>query len=210
VSWRLVYDIRGAQAADFTPFIYAGLAILALALVFHLWARRKGARSGTARILAGLAFVVGGLGYGVNRWDQDRLATRLEEGSVLRVEGPASGHQLWREDVTDIRRDIGRRYNHWETVMVGGVRFTWAPGAQEPAFTNALTPPLDFPDGTPLRITYVEDVADEAHQRRILRLEAGDAPAEARPPTEAGLPGAPFPSVAPGGQLPPTLPQAKP
>lgn len=197
MNWRLVYDIRGPQAADFTPYIYAGLAILALALVFHLWARRKGERSGTARILAAMAFVVGGLGYGINRWDQDRLTARLEEGRVLRVEGPASGHQSWREDITDTRRDIGRRYKHWETVIVDGVRFTWAPGAQEPAFTNALTPPLAFPDGTPLRITYVEDVAGEAHQRRILRLEMGDAPAEADPPLATGLPGAPFPSIAP-------------
>lgn len=189
MNWRLVYDIRNAEAADFTPFIYAGLAILAVALVFHLRARSKGGRSDTARILVGLAFLVGALGYGVNTWDQSRLAARLEEGSVLRVEGPVAGHQVWREDITDTRRDIGRRYNRWETIVVTDVRFTWAPGAQAPAFTNALTPPLDFADGTPLRIAYVEDAPDEAHQRRIVRLEVGEAPADALP----GAP-APFPS----------------
>ena len=196
MNWRLVYDVRNMGAADFIPFIYAGLAILALALVFHLWARRKGERSGTARILAGMGFLVGVLGYGINTWDQRRLAAHLEEGSVLRVEGPVTDHQIWREDVTDIRRDIGRRYNRWETIIVLGVRFTWTPGAQEPAFTNAMTPPLDFMDGTPLRIAYVEDVPDDAHQRRIVRLEVGEGS------TEGPLPNAPFHSVAPGGRLP--------
>lgn len=199
MNWRQVYAVGGA---DFTPFIYAGLAFLALALGFHLWARRRGERSGTARVLIIVGVVVGGLGYGVNQWDQDRLTVRLAEGSVLQVEGPVAEHQIWKEDVTDTRRDIGRRYNHWETVIVAGVRFTWTPGAQSPSFSNALSPPLALEDGTLLRITYVEDVAGEAHQRRILRLELGEGPPAALPPAAPGLPPAPFPSVAPGGRLP--------
>jgi hypothetical protein len=200
MNWHTVYDIGSAGNGDFTHFLLAGGAFLVLALVFHLVARRRGQRSTTAKILLAFGLIVGGLGYGVNTWDHNRLAGKLAAVEVLQVEGPVSEHQRWRQDITR-PRDSSRKYQNWETMIVGGVRFTWAPGADEPAFTNAQEPPLAIADGLPLRVSYVEDIADQAHQRRIVRLEVGDAPAHpvsrdgdfAADPPPAG---APFPSTA--------------
>ena len=207
MNWQTVYDISTHDATEFIGFVYAGLALLAIAACFHFWARRRGQRSGTARIIAVFALVVGVLGYGVNTWDQGRLSDKLASGEILQVSGPLSGHALWRQDVTDIRRDSSRRYRQWESVTVDGVRFLWSPGAEAPAFTNALSPPIAFHDGMPVRISYVEDVAGDDQQRRILRLEIGDGGSTAASPTttrsdvERPLPNAPFPSVAPDDQL---------
>ena len=44
-----------------------------------------------------------------------------------------------------------------------------------------------------MRIAYVEDVAGEAHQRRIVRLEVADVALQ--PDAEGPLPNAPFPST---------------
>jgi len=192
MNWHAVYEIDASgEGTQFIPFIYMGLALLAVALILQWWARRRGQRSSVARFLLIGAVLVGVLGYGVNTWDQDRLARQLAAGEARVVEGPVVAHQIWREDVTKPRKDSTRRYHRWETITVGGVQFIWSPGAQEAAFTNAQTPAVDFHDGLQVRVAYVEDVPDQAHQRRILRLETADV-GDGRV-----LPGAPFPSVAP-------------
>jgi len=196
MNWQLAYEIdHGGTGAQFYGFVLMGCVVLAVAAGIHLWARRRRRRSGIARVLAFGGALIGVLGYGVNTWDQRRLAVALDDGSAQVVEGPVVAHQIWREDVTNPKTDTSRRFRRWQTITVGGVRFIWSPGAQEAAFTNAQTPTVNFHDGLFVRIAYVEDVAGEAHQRRILRLETA----------EAGdgkfLPGAPFPSVAPAGIL---------
>ncbi|MBX3679936.1 MAG: hypothetical protein KF710_07135 [Rhodocyclaceae bacterium] len=197
MNWQTVYQIDGSgDGSSFLPFLYVGLGALLLALVLYLRARAAKRGRGTPTVVAIFGVLVAGLGYGMNTWDQGRLARMLASGEVLSVEGPVSAHQVWREDITNPKKDIGRRYRTWETITVGTTSFIWSPGAVEPAFTNAQLPPVAFRDGLMVRVTYVEDVAGEAHQRRILRLETGpDAPVGA-------LPGAPFPSLAPGGHLP--------
>ena len=192
MNWTVVYEIdRSGAGTQFTPFVYMGLGVLAVALILHLRARRHGQRSSVARFLLIGGALIGVLGYGVNTWDQDRLAKQLAAGDAQAVEGPVVAHQIWREDVTNPGKDTARRYRRWETITVGGVQFIWHPGAQEPAFTNAQTPAVDFHDGLYVRLAYVEDVPGQAHQRRILRLETAEA-GDGRV-----LPGAPFPSVAP-------------
>lgn len=192
MNWNAVYEIdRSGAGTQFIPFVYMGLSLLGVALILHLWARRQGRRSSVARFLVIGGVLIGALGYGVNTWDQDRLAKQLAAGEARVVEGPVVAHQIWREDVTNPKKDTTRRYRRWETITVGGVQFIWSPGAQEPAFTNAQTPEVDFHDGLYVRIAYVEDVPDQAHQRRILRLETADV-GDGRV-----LPGAPFPSIAP-------------
>jgi hypothetical protein len=192
MNWQAVYEIdRSGTGSQFIPFIAMGLVVLALALILHLRARRRRQRSSVARFLVIGGVLIGVLGYGVNTWDQVRLAKQLTAGEARVVAGPVVAHQIWREDVTNPKKDTTRRYRRWETITVDGIQFIWSPGAQEAAFTNAQTPPVDFHDGLYVRIAYVEDVPDQAHQRRILRLETADV-GDGRV-----LPGAPFPSVAP-------------
>jgi len=191
MNWQTMYEIdRAGAGTQFIPFIYMGLGVLAVALLLYLWARRKGRRSVAARFLLIGGVLIGVLGYGVNTWDQGRLADQLAAGDAKVVEGAVVAHQIWREDVTNPKKDTTRRYRRWETITVGGVQFIWSPGAQEAAFTNAQTPAVDFHDGLFVRIAYVEDVPDQAHQRRILRLETAEI-GDGRV-----LPGAPYPSIA--------------
>ncbi|WP_018413301.1 hypothetical protein [Methyloversatilis thermotolerans] len=199
MNWQTVYDISGDGARDFSGYLIAGAGVLALAAVFALRARRRGERSGTARVLALFALVIAGLGYGVNSWDQNRLTAALETGAVQQVAGAIRHHAVWREDVTPAGSGPGatRHYRNWERISVGGVDFIWTPGADQAGFTHAPSPPLDIRDGLWLRVTYVEDAPDEATQRRIVKLERGDAPPDMTPwgRPEAVLPGAPYPSV---------------
>lgn len=198
MNWQTVYDVGSIGESDFIWFIYIALAPLALALLLQIWAWRQKRGSFFAKILAVFAMLIAGLGYGMNIWDHNRLAAKLASGDVLKVAGPVVGHQIWKQDVTNIKRDIGRSYNYWETIYVGGVAFTWAPGALEAAFTNAKPAAVDLRDGLTVRIHYVEDVPGQAHQRRIVRLEVADTP-----PPEAPLPNAPFPSsVSPYSTIP--------
>jgi hypothetical protein len=199
MNWQTVYDVGSVGESDFIWFIYIALAPLALALLLQIraWLQKRG--SFFAKILAVFAMLIAGLGYGMNIWDHNRLAAKLADGDVLKVAGPVIGHQIWKEDVTNIKRDIGRSYNHWETINVGGVAFIWAPGALEAAFTNAKPTVVDLRDGLVVRIHYIEDVPGQAHQRRIVRLEVADD----MPPPEAPLPNAPFPSsVSPYSTIP--------
>ena len=202
MNWHTVYDISTADAGEYFGFVLFGAGMLVLAGGFLWRARRRGERSPTAKVVAGFGVLVAVLGYGVNTWDQNRLAAHLAAGEVQTVDGAVFAHARWREDITDSRRDSTRRYRHWERVVVGGVTFIWPPGAQQPGFTNAQTPPLDLHDGQWLRITWVEDVADEASQRRIVKLESGDPPPGYAGPAAGSfgvptsvLPGAPYPSV---------------
>ncbi|WP_374336848.1 hypothetical protein [Methyloversatilis sp.] len=197
MNWQPVYDVSGQGAPDFDGYVLFGLALLAVAGGFWLRARRLGARSGTARVLAIFALLVAALGYGVNTWDRNRLASHLAAGRVLTVEGPVFAHAQWREDITYPGQGGPRRYQNWERIVVGGITFIWAPGAHEAAFTNAQTPPLALRDGLWLRVTWVEDAPDEATQRRIVKLEAADPPPAATAwgvPAKV-LPDAPYPSV---------------
>lgn len=201
MNWRTVYDISTAGDYEYIGFVLFGLGVLVLATGFWLWARRRGERSPTSRVLALAAVLIAGLGYGINTWDQHRLAGELAAGKVQTVEGPVSAHVKWRQDITNVRSDTQRRYRNWERVVVGGVTFIWEPGAMQPGFTNALSPPLDLQDGVWLRLTWVEDVPDEPSQRRIVKLDLGDAPPGATPDASlrwvprAVLPDAPYPSV---------------
>lgn len=171
MNWQLVFDIGAQSTERFLPFVYIGLGLLAVAGGLRLWARRRKQGSFMAIMLAIAAVLVGGLGYGLNAWDHHRLVARLKSGDVLQTQGAATAHQKWRQDIGTSSNSSTRRYNHWETVTVGGVAFTWSPGEQQAAFSNAQTPPLALQDGLMLRISYVEDVAGQAHERRILRLE---------------------------------------
>ncbi|MCB1922484.1 MAG: hypothetical protein KDJ27_01840 [Gammaproteobacteria bacterium] len=192
MEWHLAYEIdRSGSGEQFYGFILMGLVLAIIAIALHLRARRHGEQSAAARMIGVGAVLVGVLGYGVNAWDQRRLADLLDGGAALTVEGPVSAHQIWREDVTNPKTDSARRFRKWETVTVSGVAFIWHPGAREAAFTNAQSPTITFRDGLMVRIAYVEDVANAAHQRRILRVETADSPG-----THV-LPGAPFPSIAP-------------
>lgn len=92
MNWQTVYDISGDGARDFSGYLIAGAGVLALAAVFALRARRRGERSGTARVLALFALVIAGLGYGVNSWDQNRLTAALETGAVQQVAGAIRHH----------------------------------------------------------------------------------------------------------------------
>ena len=190
MDWQTVWDIRNTSPADFLPFVYMGGAMLAVAAGFALFARSRGRRSQTARVIALFAVLLAGLGYGINTWDRNRLLAHLEKGEVQVIEGMVTGHQVWRQDAA--RSSSGqRRYNTWETIYVAGVQFTWTPGAEEPAFTNRAPGNLPFQDGMVVRVHWVEDVEGEAHQRRIVWLEAAGDAASA-----AALPEAPYPSVA--------------
>jgi len=173
MKWRVLYDIAGNGRTDFTPFLYVAGAMLMLALLFQLRAHRRRQTSGSAKVIAIFATLIGGLGYGINTWDQQRLIGRLSGGDYLIAEGLIANHQLWEQELAR-GKDSRRRYQRWEIVYVAGIAFIWSPGAQEPAFTNAQQPPIDIRDGMPVRISYVEDVAGEAHQRRILRWEVAE------------------------------------
>ena len=171
MDWQLIYEIGAEGVERFLPFVYIGLGLLAVAAALHFWARRRGQRSFMAILIAIAAVLVGGLVYGLSVWDHQRLVARLKSGDVLQAQGAVTAHQKWRQDAGTSSGSSARRYNHWETITVGGVAFTWSPGEQQAAFSNAQTPPLALQDGLMLRIHYVEDVAGQAHERRILRLE---------------------------------------
>lgn len=100
-----------------------------------------------------------------------RLVNHLNRGEILQIQGAIDSHQIWREDVTSVEHDIGRRYNKWERIRVNGVGFVSAPGAVEPVFTNAQSPPVELRDGMLVRISYVENIPEQEHQRRIVRFE---------------------------------------
>lgn len=197
MNWQPVFDVSRPGAAEFHGYVLFGLALLAVAGGFWLRARRRGERSGTARVLALFALLIAALGYGVNTWDRNRLADHLVAGRVLTVEGPVFAHAQWREDITHPGQGSTRRFQNWERIVVGGVTFIWSPGAHQAAFTNAQTPPLALRDGLWLRVTWVEDAPDEATQRRIVKLETADPPPDATPwgvPAKV-LSDAPYPSV---------------
>ena len=190
MSWNTLYDISLLGNDEFAPWLGLGAAIQVVAIVLYVHAHHRGRKSRTPWVVAIVGVLLGALGYGINSWDRNRLVTHLRNGEVLTVEGPIHGHQRWRQQRARARGETTYRYDDWETIYVGGVQFSWLYGAQEPAFTNSTEPPITFTDGMMLRVTYVEDVSRESHQRRIVRLETSAHSQEelARPAN------APFPS----------------
>lgn len=67
MNWQPVYDVSGQGAPEFHGYVLFGLALLAVAGGFWLRARRRGERSGTARVLALFALLIAALGYEIGR-----------------------------------------------------------------------------------------------------------------------------------------------
>jgi hypothetical protein len=169
VNWKLVWDIRRVGNGDMLIGLAIAGAIFLAALGTFWLARRKQQRPVIGSFLFVMALVVL-LGVGITTWDRHRLAERLERGEVQTVEGFVTGHQIWRQ-ARARKAGESQRFNTWETLSVGGVQFTWAPDAGEAAFTNSGANKVDFRDGLPARVRWVEDIPGEAHQRRIVSLE---------------------------------------
>lgn len=193
MNWQTIFEVSRPGLLDLRGDLYIAAALAAVGLIFYLRARKQKQRSMVAIAMTVFACVVLVFAYGVGTWDRWRLANRLAEGSPLQAQGLVTGHAVWRDEVSRAPGETLRRFNHWERVEVGGVSFIWTPGAHEAGFTNAQTPALQIQDGLLMRIAYVEDVAGEAHQRRILRLEVADIALQ--PDAEGPLPNAPFPST---------------
>ena len=196
MNWELVWDIRRAGNGDILIGLAIAGAIFLVALSTFWLARRKQQRPVIGSFLFVMALVVL-LGLGITTWDRHRLAELLQRGEVQTVEGFVTGHQIWRQARA---RSAGesQRFNTWETITVGGVQFTWAPDAGEAAFTNRGASKVEFRDGLPARVRWVEDIPGEAHQRRIVSLEV---PADYR--QAQGHP-APYPSMVDPNTLAPT------
>lgn len=176
MNWQLLYQLAPPRWSDFGADLGLGALLAVLAAVLALWARRRGRVSMPARMLGLMAAAVVGLGWGLNTWDQQRLARRLDAGEVQWVQGLVQHHACWQDWVADAKGHGGRRRD-WERISVAGVDFIWQPGDARPGFSGRDVEPL-LQDGLWLRIAYVEDVAGEAHQRRILRMERAELPPE--------------------------------
>ncbi|MBP6900692.1 MAG: hypothetical protein KBC73_11415 [Burkholderiaceae bacterium] len=176
MNWQPLYQLALPRWSDFGTDLALGALLAVLALGLALWARRRGRVSMPARMLALMAAVVIGLGWGANTWDQQRLARRLAAGEVQWVQGLVQHHACWQDWVADAKGHGGRRRD-WERISVAGIDFIWQPGEARPGYSRRDGEPL-LHDGLWLRIAYVEDAAGEARQRRILRLERAELPPE--------------------------------
>jgi hypothetical protein len=177
-DWQLAYDIGQFDVAGFAIYGWAGLVVALIAVALLVRARRR--KTGVMlSLFIGVVAGLLGFGYVAATRDYHQLTARLARGDVARVEGVITAHQLWRHDISQ-PGERPRRYEPWESVVVGGVTFMWPQRSADATFHNARKLPLA--DGTPVRIAYVEGheglsgepVFDgNASERRIVRLEIG-------------------------------------
>lgn len=182
-DWQRVYDLSQFDVSQFALYGWAGLAVAVIAIALFIHARRR-QRTVLISLFFGVVAGLLGFSYVAATRDYHLLTDRLARGDVLRVEGVIVAHQVWRHEISH-PGERPRRYEPWESIVVGGVTFMWPQDSPDANFHNAGKHPLA--DGTPVRLTYVEgyeslggeQVFDgNASERRILRLEIRQSLAE--------------------------------
>lgn len=170
---NLVFDGPG-QPMGLVP--HSLIALLPLAV----WAYRRfvGRRGGSlVWLLAAVGIFL--LTNGIVFWDQSRVRRMAADGTLQVTRGniTQSWHIVSRErDWTS--RTLSYRTTVSEGFDVGGVRFRWNIGDSfSPAtFSNAAEPPLAFPEGAAVEVSWFVDPASEDERRIVrLRMEPGGA-----------------------------------
>lgn len=166
---NLVFDGPG-QPIGLVP--HSLIALLPLGV----WAyRRFVSKRGSS--LVWLLAAVGSLLLlnGIVLWDQLRVRRMDEEGTLQVTRGTVT--QSWH--IVSRERDWTRSTLSYTTTVsegfdAGDVRFRWNVGDSfSPAtFSNAGEPPLSFPQGTAVEVSWFVDPASQ-DERRIVRLRMG-------------------------------------
>jgi hypothetical protein len=173
MATELLFDI-GQQGWHEWPWVLGGALVMAAAL--RAW--RRATVRGLRRSGPGFFVVFGGvcLAAGlVTLWDHQRLQRALQDGRAQVLEGVVNGHLVEQQVRWDVRDKRWRR-STWEAFRVGDTAFGFTRDASAAGFRNAEDAPVVLHDGQWLRLHFVEDVAGDFSQRRILRVERRIAP----------------------------------
>jgi hypothetical protein len=175
MQYELLFDL-GQQQTGEAFWLLLGSAILIPAT----WLRVRRTRQGGATAMPTFMMLFGAVALAcglITIWDHQRLLNHLQAGRVEIAEGLVASHSV--ESIARYDHQA-KRYNRseWEAFLVGTIAFGFTRDASAVGFKNGAEPRVQLRDGEWLRIAYVEDVAGDFSQRRILRLERGCLPGD--------------------------------
>ena len=166
---ELIYDIAQQEFGDLPWLAAAGVALL-LAVAAWWRQRRLNRPAGLQAFFIAMAGVAT-LALAATLWDHQRLTAKMLAGQVLVAEGEVLAYSLQHKAVYNRESKTYDR-STWESFHVAGTAFVYRRGGGAGAgFHNDREPPLPISDGMRLRLHFVDDVAGDRSQRRILRLE---------------------------------------
>lgn len=165
---ELVFD-GPAQPYGLTPASVLTLIPLAW------WAYEKFVRHKRSTLLLPVvSLALFSLINGIRLWDQWRIAhlppdaVKVTRGVIEDSWHIVSRTRDWNQKSLSYRTTVSEGFD------VAGLRFKWnvADSYSPATFSNAQDPPLTFPKGTPIEVTWFIDGATN-DERRILRLRIG-------------------------------------
>lgn len=168
MQYELLFDL-GQQDYREGVWLLFGSAVLLPAIALRWRRARQGGATAMPSFMIAFGAVALAMGL-IPLWDHHRLMAHLRAGTVEVVQGPVLSHSV--ESVARYDSQSKRyRRSEWESFLVGAVAFGFTRDASAVGFKNGDQPRLQLHDGQWLRVHYVEDVAGDFSQRRILRLE---------------------------------------
>lgn len=170
MQYELLFDL-GQQA--YLEGVLCWLLLGSAVLLPATWLRRRRRLQGAATAMPTFMMAFGAVAAAcglITLWDHHRLLEHLQAGRVEIAEGPVASHSVQQIARYDVQ---SKRYNRseWEAFLVGATAFGFTRDGSAVGFSNGAEPRLQLRDGEWLRVHYVEDVAGDFSQRRILRLE---------------------------------------